>query len=151
MDGNHFDWPLTYLKRRASLKLGKVGESKWIQMIFGSGKNNQVFQVQHDDGKWYDVIPDVLTGSVVGDAKDTKSLSFTQQLQDFFAIAKPTRVAHRNRVRNQDGSSLNKTLNFEIIVRHKSHSEGETKVYGPLKQAADQIHYKITDKDVKLK
>jgi hypothetical protein len=149
-DGDIFDWPLTYLRRRAAFKKGKALEAYWINKVLGVGKNNQSFQVAHRNGRkvtWESVIPDILTGALVGDAKDWKDLSFTEQLRDFHTIAKAS--ANPGKVKNADGTAVSWARAFVLIVRSKSHSEGKTNVSGPLKSAADTIYYKITDKDVK--
>ena len=53
------------------------------------------FDVVRKNGTAVVVIPDVLTGSVVGDIKNWASLSFTQQLQDFALIANPANAEER--------------------------------------------------------
>ena len=144
--GETFDLPLPYLRRRAAFKKGKAIEAFWIRKVLSAGKNNRVYRVKVGSA-WERVIPDVVTDSVVGDAKDWKDISFTAQLRAFHAIAKAsTRIGE---VEDADGHPVNWTRSFVIIVRSKSHSEGKTTVSGPLVGAADQIHYRITDKDVK--
>jgi hypothetical protein len=143
--GESFDWPITYLRRRASFKKGKAIEAYWIQKIIKTGKNNKTFQVM-EDKSWTTVIPDILTNKVVGDAKDWKDISFTEQLRSFHMIAKARN--YPGRVKDNDGNPVKWLKSFVLIVRSKSHSEGKTNVSGPLKRAADSIYYKITDKDV---
>ena len=147
--GDKFDLPGTYLNRRASTKVGKRGENKWISKRY-PGKSEERFKVFQSRTAFNIVIPDILTGAVVGDAKDTKKLSFTPQLHDFFAVAKPMRKEHLDRVFTTDDIPMKKTRNFVLIVRNNTHSDGETQVSGPLLAAADAVHRDITDKDVKL-
>jgi hypothetical protein len=145
-DGDTFDLPLPYLRRRASFKKGKAIESFWIQKVLGAGKNNDPYKVKVGT-EWQTFIPDVVTGSVVGDCKDWKDISFTAQLRAFRAIAKSSTRA--GEVLDGNGRPISWTKSFVIIVRAKSHTEGKTTVSGNLAGAADKIHYRITDKDVK--
>jgi hypothetical protein len=145
-DGENFEWPLTYLRRRAAFKKGKAIEAYWIKKVLGAGKNNKVYKVW-DGAEWKNVIPDIDTPGVVGDAKDWKEISFTAQLRAFRAIAKA--ASNPGSVRDANDKPVSWTKSFVVIVRSKSHSEGKTSVSGPLAGAADVIYYKITDKDVK--
>jgi hypothetical protein len=144
-NGDTFEWPLTYLRNRAARKKGKAIEAQWIKKVIGAGKNNQAFEVKQ--GRvWNTVIPDILTNSVVGDAKDWKDISFTEQLRAFHMIAKAGRNPGKVK---RNGVEVKWMRSFVLIVRSKSHSEGKTNVSGPLKGACDTIYYRITDKDVK--
>lgn len=145
-NGETFDWPLAYLRRRAALKKGKAIEAFWIRKVLGTGKNNASFQVR-EQSTWNVVIPDILTDSVVGDAKDWKDISFTVQLRAFHMIAKARN--NPGRVKDAAGNAVTWLKSFVLIVRSKSHSEGETNVSGPLRAAVDRIYRRTTDKDVK--
>lgn len=146
-DGQQFDWPVEYLKRRAAFKKGKAIEAEWIKHELGLSKNNTAIEVQHSK-KWDAVIPDILSDDYVGDCKDWASISWRPQLRDFYMIAKA--ADNIGMVRYPRGAAVSWTKSFVLIVRHKSHSEGETQVSGPLKAIAD-VRYVITDKDVKKK
>lgn len=65
-DGDYFQWPLSYLSGRASRKQGKHSEGKWIQSVYGLGKNHQEFLVEDENGNLRRCIPDVFTDEVVG-------------------------------------------------------------------------------------
>jgi len=143
-DGMDFEMPLPYLKRRASFKKGKAIEAYWINKVLGVGKNGVMFKV-FVDNEWGNFIPDILTPTIVGDAKDWKEISFTPQLRAFNLIAK----AANNPGRVKDAADKPVTTNrtFVLIVRGEAHTEKETKVSGPLKGAA-LVYYAISDKDV---
>ena len=147
-NGDTFLQPLAYLKQRAAFKSGKQDEAKWINLVYGVGKNSTSFDVKLSRS-WDTVIPDYMTGAVVGDAKDWASLPFTDQLECFYMIAKAD--AHTGRVRNKDGTAVKGTRSFTLIVRSESHSEGKTHLSGNLLAKADTVHYVITDADVKGK
>lgn len=146
--GGSYQDPKAYLKGRAARKLGKTGEDFWIRKVYNSGKNNDPFDVMNDSsGEWETVIPDILTPTVVGDAKNWASLSYTHQLQMFNRIAK-AKTMYPGRVKYKTGNVVNTDRRLVVLVRHESHSAGETTVSGPLKTAA-LVRYVITDKDVK--
>lgn len=149
-NGDTFVQPLAYLKQRAAFKAGKQDEAKWIQIVYGVGKNSTSFEVKLSRS-WDSVIPDFMTGSVVGDAKDWKSLPYTDQLESFYMIAKADMPAHAGRVRNKDKTPVTGARSFALIVRSSTHSEGKTELSGPLAAKADVVHYVITDADVKVK
>ena len=91
------------------------------------------------------MIPDVLTGSVVGDIKNWASLSFTQQLQDFALIANPANATSVKRA-GRPYSALRK---LSVAVRDEFHSQRKTSISGPLQAAitatGGNVHYAITD------
>jgi hypothetical protein len=144
-NGEQFDWPLEYLKRRAAFKKGKAIEAEWIKKTLGLSPNPQAFEVLHGKS-WDSVIPDILSAAYVGDCKDWADISWRPQLRDFYTIARARENA--GMVRYAGGAQVLWTKTFILLVRHKSHSEGETVVSGPLKAVAD-VRYVITDKDVK--
>ena len=127
------DWPLSYLKRRAAMSKGKKTEEQWIKEHFGDSatRNNAVKSVVVRDentnkSKRVKVIPDYIIGSEVGDVKNVKSQSYTQQLRAMKAYA----------------DSIDAT--FSVIVRNNSHPDKQTYITGPLSNNAT-IHRIITE------
>jgi predicted XRE-type DNA-binding protein len=142
--GAHFQWPHFYLRTRAARRAGFDAESKWRPIVF-PGSGAATFDVVRKNGTAVVVIPDVLTGSVVGDIKNWASLSFTQQLQDFALIANPANATSVKRA-GRPYSALRK---LSVAVRHESHLQGKTAISGPLQGAISatggNVHYAITD------
>lgn len=143
-NGQQFDWPLEYLKRRASFKKGKAIEAEWIKKAVGASKNSDTIEVKHGR-TWVGVIPDFLTATMVGDCKDWATLTWRPQLRDFYTIAKAS--DNPGKVRKPGGAEISWSKSFVLIVRHESHSEGGTKVSPDLEANARVIRI-ITDKDV---
>ena len=87
------DWPISYLKRRSSMKQGKADEEFWIKKQFGdkAGKNNKQFDVRHlnaeDAYVITPVIPDYITGSEIGDVKNVAHQSYVNQLRAVYALS----------------------------------------------------------------
>jgi hypothetical protein len=146
-DAETFEWPLTYLRGRASRKRGKATEDNAIEAAYGKGvvKNNQVFKVEVEKGEYIDCIPDVFTDKVVADVKNVASQSNTEQLRAFGIIATgKDPVSGEKRKVIKDGKIVpHKKRRFELIVRSEDHEAGETKLTGPLEDAVDVIHYVI--------
>jgi hypothetical protein len=143
-NGDQFDWPLEYLKRRAAFKKGKAIEAEWIKKAVGANKNSETIEVKHGKS-WDAVIPDILTATMVGDCKDWANLTWRPQLRDFYTIAKAS--DNPGKVRKPGGAEVSWSKTFVLIVRHDSHSEGPT-VVSPDLEANARVIKIITDKDV---
>jgi hypothetical protein len=142
--GSDFDWPLSYLRRRASCKRGKIVQRNWAQHVYG-GAGGKSYKVKQADGSLHVRIPDYVSGSVVADVKDVKNQSYDAELRDFHKIAKPGN--YPGEVFELDGvTPLTKDRSFELIVRDpEKHSEGGTNVSGPLKAVLDALYEVIHD------
>jgi hypothetical protein len=86
------DWPIKYLKRRASVKQGKADESFWIKKQFGksAAKNEKQYNVRHlnseDKMVTTPVIPDYITGKEIGDVKNVP-IRAMNQLRAIYALS----------------------------------------------------------------
>lgn len=148
LDGDYFQWPLTYLSGRASRKHGKESEGKWIASVYGVGKNHQEFLVEDEDGNLRRWIPDVFIDEVVGEVKNTKVQSLDEQLRAFYTIAKqkdPISQSPRDAYLRNGMRKISQKRSFELIVRSEVHPDGETEISQPLEDALDEIHYEITE------
>jgi hypothetical protein len=143
--GSSFQWPYFYLRLRAARRQGFDAESKWRPIVF-PGSSPATFDIVRLDGSTATVIPDVLTGSKVGDIKNWGSISFTRQLQDFQIISDPKALSTSVK---RNGRPYSAKRKFEIAVRHETHTQGETSVSGPLQNAVNNsggvVHFVITD------
>jgi hypothetical protein len=139
-------WPLSYLQGRSARKSGKVGEKNWLAQGF-SGASAKAFYIS-ENGSKRQRIPDGVTSSVIADVKDVKYQDFDAQLRDFYAIAKQrTSTGVPVVVYEEDGvTEVKKVRSFGLVVRGASHSEGPTKLSGPLESALDVVRDIITDK-----
>jgi hypothetical protein len=146
-----FQWPLTYLKQRGSRKSGRLVETPSIAAVYGEGvsKNNQAYDVTFTDlygGGVKRTIPDIMTDKVVGDVKDVKYQSFTEQLEAIYAIAKgEDSRGGRVTIKEAGGS---KALNlperkFDLVVRGPKGSENATKLSSSLMAAVDTVYYHL--------
>jgi predicted chitinase len=128
-----------YIGGRASRKLGKSGETDSIALYNkASGrsvsKNNKIFEVTKGRNKGT-VIPDFYSaGQVVGDIKDTKEISFDEQLR------RVNQIARAKDAFLQEGSQLKEISTesrFDLVVRKN------TRVFGPLEEAVNDSGGKI--------
>lgn len=155
--GSQVQWPFTYLDGRARRKRGKEGEDKWIpKAVPGAGKNETAYKVWMDG--WKEFIPDFIDvgKGYIGDVKDVKEQSLDEQLSAFYVLAKQ-KDPHTKRPktgRTLDDVPMETPLQFHLIYRVGEddnpnslvpHSEGGTKLFGPLKAALDVRHPIITD------
>ncbi|MEN2399244.1 DUF4157 domain-containing protein [Flavobacterium sp. MC2016-06] len=107
-------WPLTYLKSRASRRRGRTGEDGWVKEQFGdsAGKNNRTYnpRITNDDGTTQVVptIPDYVVGGEIGDVKDVNYQSYTEQLKAIKQVAR------------DEGKS------FSLIIRKDDNPNGKT-------------------------
>lgn len=151
--GDDFQWPLTYLRGRASRRNGRLSEATAIHSVYGGGvqKNNQAYDVTFDDHDMQEtvtVIPDICTDDEVGDVKNVQTQSFTEQLRAIYAMANNE---------DNDGGAVTITRagsdveidhadrDFDLIVRGPQDSDFATDVSGPLQNATDNIYYNIQD------
>lgn len=142
-----FEWPLTYLKNRASRKLGKKDQKYWAEKVYGAGAHGKAFKVKQPDGTEKVRVPDVfIADKVVADVKDVEYQDYDKQMQDDYKIAHA--VEYPGVVTEVAGDKpFRGSHSFEVIVRSKDHTQGKTDVSGPLDGAADKIHYVITDQE----
>lgn len=139
-EGDIFDAPLTYLKRRASFKRGKATEKNWGKVVFPDAKH-KAYKILWA-GNMETVIPDLVTSDVIADVKNVKSQDFDPQLRAFEMIAHPSK--HPGKVFEADGTTpVTVDKSFELVVRGPKHSEGPTKVYGPLLAALNKPPHAI--------
>lgn len=145
--GDEFDDPINYLKRRSYTKRGKATEAKWANVVY-PGAGPKPFQVKIG-GKRENVIPDIVSSSVIADVKNVQYQALTEQLRAFEMIAHPSK--YKDSVFESDGKTLvQDTRNFGLITRHPTkHSEGKTDLSGNLKAALDEHHPIITDQEEK--
>lgn len=148
--GASFQWPHRYLRLRAARRAGSDAESKWRPILYPNATKQSFIVTRADDGKVVEVIPDVVTPDVIADIKNTKTLSYSRQLQDFALVAHPSKAAE---VRQGD-KLITAKRKFEVVVRHETHRDGATAVTGPLIDAVHDVgtrgglvHYAITDLD----
>lgn len=141
--GKPFDWPLAYLRRRASFKRGKITERDWAGEVF-PGASAMPFLVKFGRRK-ETFIPDIVSSTVIGDVKNVKRQALVPQLVAFEMIAHPSK--YPGKVFENDGTTpVKNNRKFELIVRGKKHSEGQTDVTEPLLNALDKKpHYIIHD------
>ncbi len=146
--GASFQWPHRYLRLRAARRAGSDAEEKWRPIIYpGAGK--QSFTVTRTDNTVVEVIPDVVHAGVIADIKNTKTLSYTQQLRDFALVADPDKA----KAVRQGGNLITAKSRFEVVARHETHRDGKrTDISGNLLQAVHNvglgggvIHFAITD------
>lgn len=153
-DDDDFQWPLTYLRGRASRRNGRLSEAEAIQSVYGAGvkKNNQAYDVtfnDHDMEETVTIIPDFCTADEVGDVKNVQNQSFTEQLRAIYAMANNQEPDGGDVTITKAGSDTainHADRDFDMIVRGPHGSEFATNVSGPLENAADNIYYNIEDK-----
>lgn len=149
--GKSFQWPLTYLKGRSARKNGRVAENGAINRVHPTlQKNNQTYHVVFNAGTNREhvvsTIPDFISDEVIGDVKNVKSQSFTEQMRAIYAMSKG--FDHNGEeIDVYDNSNreieIDGPRDFDLIVRSSSHPEGQTELTGPLESAADNIWYDI--------
>ncbi len=146
-----FQWPFTYLSGRGSRKSGKLVETSSIAAVYGDSvsKNNQAYDVTFADmysGGTKRAIPDIMTSKVVGDVKDVKYQSFTEQLEAIYAIAKGEDSRGGNVTIKKAGSTTALDLperEFDLVVRGPKGKETATKLSSSLMAAADNVYYHL--------
>ncbi len=124
-------WPLTYLKGRASRRRGRSGEDGWIKEQFGdsAGKNNRTYNptIVDDEGisKVVPTIPDYIQGGEIGDVKDVNYQSYTEQLKAIKQVAK------------------DENKNFSLIIRKDDNLNGQTTLSSNLSSEIQTGPHKI--------
>jgi Domain of unknown function (DUF4157) len=143
-NGEEFDPPLTYLRRRASFKRGKTTEKNWAQEAYPGG-GSKIYKVKPArNRKAETVIPDIVTGSVIADVKNVKYQDFDAQLRAF------EKIAHADRYtgmvfESDETTPVTTSRKFGLIYRSKKHSEKKTVLSGPLEAALDEHKDIIVD------
>jgi hypothetical protein len=151
-NGQQIEWPLTYMKNRASRSRGKKTEVRWKDLVF-PGAGPKEFRVYEEDG-WQVRIPDIVTDAAVGDVKNVKEQDFSLQLRSFYVVAKlrDPITKRKKKVIDAGGNEVTAVRSFELIVRSPTHSEAYspkegTRLSGPLRSALDKTHPIITDQE----
>src|ERR1044071_985979 len=107
---------------------------------------------------WKEFIPDFIGDGDIGDVKDVQEQSLDEQLSAFYVLGKQVDPHTRGGKmgRTPDDKDMDKPRKFHLVYRAGTepednptgvtpHSEGVTKLSGPLKSALDFRHPIITD------
>jgi hypothetical protein len=143
--GEMFQMPLRYLQGRAARSMGRVGEKNWLQEVFPGAAPRTFYLVR--GGTDVPRTPDGVDDGHVVDAKDVDYLSFTEQLRDYYTIAKQKDpdTGKPVQVLAADKTKVERNRQFTVIVRKDVPGKQKgTELSGPLLSKLDSVHRVIT-------
>jgi hypothetical protein len=132
----NFQWPLPYLRMQASTSVGKAGQGEWLKKGI-PGASPQSFYIGENHR-----IPDAVNSSTIGDVKDVEYLSFTEQLRDFYTIAKqedPYTGTPVTVLQSDKKTRVTEKREFVLVIRKKTSKQKETELSAPLRAKLDRI------------